>query len=37
LFLAGDYVQQSFMATMEGAVIAGNSAAREAISAEKSV
>jgi 15-cis-phytoene desaturase len=29
LFLAGDYVQQSFMATMEGAIITGNSAARE--------
>ncbi|HKX53866.1 MAG TPA: FAD-dependent oxidoreductase [Nitrosospira sp.] len=37
LFLAGDYVQQSFMATMEGAVIAGNNAAREVINAEKSV
>lgn len=35
LFLAGDYVQQSFMATMEGAVIAGNNAAREVINAEK--
>ena len=29
LFLAGDYVRQSFMATMEGAIITGNSAARE--------
>jgi uncharacterized protein with NAD-binding domain and iron-sulfur cluster len=29
LFLAGDYVQQSFMATMEGAIITANSAARE--------
>jgi 15-cis-phytoene desaturase len=33
LFLAGDYVQQSFMATMEGAIITGNSAAREVIRA----
>lgn len=29
LFLAGDYVRQSFMATMEGAIITGNSAAQE--------
>jgi uncharacterized protein with NAD-binding domain and iron-sulfur cluster len=34
LFLAGDYVRQSFMASMEGAVITGNSAAREVINAE---
>jgi 15-cis-phytoene desaturase len=33
LFLAGDYVQQSFMATMEGAIITGNSAAREVMRA----
>jgi 15-cis-phytoene desaturase len=31
LFLAGDYVQQSFMATMEGAVITGMNAAREVL------
>jgi 15-cis-phytoene desaturase len=37
LFLAGDYVQQSFMATMEGAVITGNNAARDVIKAEKSM
>jgi uncharacterized protein with NAD-binding domain and iron-sulfur cluster len=37
LFLAGDYVRQSFMATMEGAVIAGNNAASEVINAEKLV
>jgi 15-cis-phytoene desaturase len=36
LFLAGDYVQQSLMATMEGAVIAGNNAAREVIAAGRS-
>jgi uncharacterized protein with NAD-binding domain and iron-sulfur cluster len=36
LFLAGDYVQQSFMASMEGAVITGNNAAREVIAAERS-
>ena len=36
LFLAGDYVQQSFMASMEGAVISGNNAAREVIAAERS-
>jgi 15-cis-phytoene desaturase len=36
LFLAGDYVRQSFMATMEGAVITGNNAAREVIAAKKS-
>jgi 15-cis-phytoene desaturase len=36
LFLAGDYVQQSFMASMEGAVISGNNAARAVIAAEKS-
>ena len=37
LFLAGDYVHQSFMATMEGAIITGNNAAREVIRAEKSL
>ena len=36
LFLAGDYVRQSFMASMEGAVITGNNAAREVIAAEGS-
>ncbi|SFM16646.1 hydroxysqualene dehydroxylase [Nitrosomonas communis] len=29
LYLAGDYVKQSFFTTMEGAIIAGNNAARE--------
>jgi 15-cis-phytoene desaturase len=36
LFLAGDYVRQTFMASMEGAIITGNNAAREVIEAEKS-
>lgn len=36
LFLAGDYVRQSLMATMEGAVIAGNNAAREVSAAGRS-
>jgi uncharacterized protein with NAD-binding domain and iron-sulfur cluster len=31
LYLAGDYVRQSFMATMEGAVITGNNAANEVV------
>jgi 15-cis-phytoene desaturase len=35
LFLAGDYVRQSFMATMEGAVITGNNAANEVIRSSK--
>ena len=35
LFLAGDYVQQSFMATMEGAILSGNAAAREVIAAAR--
>jgi 15-cis-phytoene desaturase len=36
LALAGDYVRQSFMATMEGAVISGNKAAREIKMMERS-
>jgi 15-cis-phytoene desaturase len=36
LFLAGDYVRQSFMATMEGAVITGNNAASEVIRSSRS-